>query len=152
MIGHYLAVDMTKFWQADAAFWGLVRDKEVLGKIVAEVAGPDVAAANDKEKAKVLKAIVADHLGGANGRAQVGPWVPKWMTFPPSPYTTRGGVGSVAAEQRLLHILACAAEAEADRCAPPDETGDAEIAIATGADDETGSGEADGRLAPPLAA
>ena len=152
MIGHYLAVDMTKFWQPDAAFWDLVRDKEVLGKIVAEVAGPDVAAANDKEKAKVLKAIVADHLGGANGRAQVGPWVPKWMTFPPSPYTTRGGVGSVAAGERLLHILACAAQAEADRCAPSDETGDAETAIATGADDEPGSGEADGREAPPHAA
>lgn len=124
MIGHYLAVDMATVWQPDTAFWGLVRDKEVLGKIVAEVAGPDVAAANEKEKAKVLKTIVADHLDGANGRAQVGPWVPKWMAFPPSAYTARGGVGSVAAEDRLLHILARAAEAKADRRAEAEGAAD----------------------------
>lgn len=172
MIGHYLAVDMAKVWQPDAAFWDLVRDKEVLGKIVAEVAGPDVAAANEKEKAKVLKAIVADHLDGANGRAQVGPWVPKWMTFPPSPYTARGGVGSVAAEDRLLHILARAAEAEADRraetndrrdgagenVAPDDgatlhaEDADGVGAPASGASDPAPGTAADDSEAPPLAA
>ena len=143
MIGHYLAVDMAKAWQPDAAFWNLVRDREVLGKIVAEVAGPDVAAANEKEKAKVLKTIVADHLDGANGRAQVGPWVPKWMAFPPSAYTARGGVGSVAAEDRLLHILARAAEAEAHRCAPNEETGDAEREIGMLDDQAVGRDEAD---------
>lgn len=151
MIGHCLGLDMAKVWQPDAAFWGLVRDKEVLGKMVAEVAGADVAAANEKEKAKVLKTIVTDHLDGANGRAQVGPWVPKWMTFPPSSYTARGGVGSVAAEDRLLHILARAAEA--DRCAPTDEASDAESEIVTGADDAPVCGaEAADSEAPPLAA
>jgi ParB family chromosome partitioning protein len=30
-----------------------------------------------------------------NGRAKVEGWVPRWMQFPPSAYTTRGGVGSV---------------------------------------------------------
>ena len=169
MIGHYLAVDMAMVWQPDAAFWNLVRDKEVLGKIVAEVAGADVAAANEKEKAKVLKAIVADHLDGANGRAQVGPWVPKWMAFPPSPYTARGGVGSVAAEDRLLHILARAAEAEADRRAEAQGESDAGDEAVTrtaaaligedGADDGTQpvpdpvpSGTIDDGEAPPLAA
>ncbi|MGR4892706.1 ParB/RepB/Spo0J family partition protein [Sphingopyxis sp. LARHCG72] len=154
MIGHYLAVDMAKVWQPDAAFWNLVRDREVLGKIVAEVAGPEVAAANEKEKAKVLKTIVADHLDGANGRAQVSPWVPKWMTFPPSAYTARGGVGSVAAEERLLHILACAAEAEADRS---DGEGHAEDeaaagATATPAASEAPNGDGGEDEAPPLAA
>jgi ParB family chromosome partitioning protein len=172
MIGHYLGLDMAKVWQPDAAFWSLVRDKEVLGKIVAEVAGADVAAANEKEKAKVLKAIVADHLDGANGRAQVGPWVPKWMTFPPSPYTARGGVGSVAAEDRLLHILARSAEAEADRRAEANDRGDgasdknaADAAAPVlandgddggarlpGASDQVPDTITDGGEAPPLAA
>ena len=115
MIGQYLNVDMAKLWTPDAAFWGLVRDKEVLGKIVAEVAGDDVAAANAGQQAKVLKTIVVDHLDGANGRPKVGGWVPRWMHFAPSPYTARGGVASVAAHDRLLHILARAAEAEAVR-------------------------------------
>src|SRR3546814_9210412 len=52
-----------------------------------------IAEANGKEPGKVLKRIVRDHLGGANGRAKVENWVPKWMAFPPSAYTERGGVG-----------------------------------------------------------
>jgi len=134
MIGHYLDVNLAKVWRPDAAFWNLVRDKEVLGQIVAEVAGPEVAAANGREKAKVLKSIVTDHLDGTGGRAKVESWVPKWMAFPPAPYTARGGVASVSANGRLLHILASAAEAEADRAnADPDEVRDAE--------DDVGEGE-----------
>ena len=134
MIGQHLALDMAPVWQADAAFWNLIRDKEVLGKIVAEVAGPEVAAANGREKAKVLKSIVTDHLDGTGGRAKVEGWVPKWMAFPPAPYTARGGVASVSANGRLLHILASAAEAEAARAdTDPDEVRDAE--------DDVGEGE-----------
>ncbi len=115
MIGQYLGVDMAKVWAPDAAFWNQIRDKEVLGKIVAEVAGDDVAAANAGQQAKVLKTIVTDHLDGANGRPKVETWVPRWMRFAPSAYTARGGVGSVAAYDRLLHIIARAAEADAAR-------------------------------------
>ncbi|WP_256837494.1 ParB N-terminal domain-containing protein [Sphingopyxis sp. KK2] len=148
-IGLHLGTDLAKVWRADAAFWELVRDKEVLGKIVAEVAGPEVAAANAGEKAKTLKAIVTDHLDGANGRAKVETWVPKWMTFPPAPYTPRGGVGSVAASDRLLHILARAAEidrTEADAKADPDDFGEDGVAPDP---DESGvsDGESDGEAA-----
>ncbi len=125
MIGLHLDVDMAKVWTADAAFWNLIRDREVLGRIVGEVAGAEVAAANVSEKAKVLKTIVADHLAGINGRAQVVPWVPRWMRFAPSPYTARGGVGSVGAHARLLHILSRAAEDEAQREAERAEEGEA---------------------------
>lgn len=99
-IGLHLSTDMRRHWQADAAFFGQLRDREVLLAIVAEVAGEEVAAANAKEKTKTLKAIIADHLDGTNGRAQVAPWTPKWMAFPPAAYTARGGVGSVRAERR----------------------------------------------------
>lgn len=132
MIGQHLGVDLAEVWRTDAAFWNLIRDKEVLGKIVAEVAGPEVAAANGQEKAKVLKSIVTDHLEGTGGRAKVESWVPKWMMFPPAPYTARGGVASVSANRRLLHILASAAEA-ARANTDPDEVRDAE--------DDVGEGE-----------
>lgn len=114
-IGCHLGVDMGQVWSADAAFWRLLRDKDVLGKIVAEVAGGEVAAANAGEKAAVLKTIVIDHLDGTNGRAKVEGWVPRWMKFEPSAYTARGGVGSVNARDRLLDILARAADAAARR-------------------------------------
>jgi ParB family transcriptional regulator, chromosome partitioning protein len=96
-LGIEIGVDMAKWWQADDAFLALLRDREILGRLVADVAGETVAAANAGEKVKTLRAIFADHLGGANGRVQVEGWVPRWMTFPPSAYTPRGGVGTVTA-------------------------------------------------------
>ncbi|MCW0198860.1 ParB N-terminal domain-containing protein [Sphingopyxis sp.] len=100
-VGTEIGVDMAACWQADDAFFELVRDKEVLTRIVAEVAGEEIASANAKEPGKVLKRIVRDHLDGANGRPKVEAWVPKWMAFPPSAYTARGGVGSVAAAEMV---------------------------------------------------
>lgn len=143
MVGQYLDVDMGKVWTPDAALWGLIRDKEVLGKIVAEVAGDDVAAANAGQQAKALKTIVVDHLDGANGRSKVEGWVPRWMRFAPTPYTARGGVGSVAAHDRLLHIIARAAEAEAARDAEAEAEAEASAAAEeAGADTATDSSEA----------
>ena len=49
-VGLQIGVDMARYWQADDAFFELIRDKEVLTRIVAEVAGETVAAANAGEK------------------------------------------------------------------------------------------------------
>src|SRR3546814_5226418 len=92
---------MADWWQADAAFFELIRDREVLSRIVAEVAGETVATANAGEKTKTLKRIVRDHLDGADGRTRVERWVPKWLSFPASAYTARGGVGTVAAHAKV---------------------------------------------------
>jgi ParB family chromosome partitioning protein len=99
-VGLELGLDMARWWQADGAFFGLIRDKEVLGAIVAEVAGDTVASANAGEKTATLRKIVTDHLAGADGRPKVENWVPKWMAFPPSAYTARGGVGTVRPHAR----------------------------------------------------
>lgn len=109
MIGLHLGTDMRQHWQADAAFFDQLRDREVLLAITGEVASAEVAAANAGEKGKALKAIIADCLEGANGRAKAEPWVPQWMAFPPSAYTTRGGVGSVKSARRAAHELAAPA-------------------------------------------
>jgi ParB family chromosome partitioning protein len=114
--GMQIGVDMADWWQADAAFFELIRDREVLSQIVAEVAGEMVATANAGEKTKTLKRIVRDHLDGADGRAKVERWVPKWLGFPASAYTTRGGVGTVAAHAKV----------EAARTPEPDPDADQE--------------------------
>src|SRR3546814_2235170 len=67
---------MEDYWHADDAFFALLRDKQVLTRIVAEVAGETVAAANANEKTKTMKRIVRDHLDGTNGRQQIIDWVP----------------------------------------------------------------------------
>ncbi|AMG74903.1 ParB/RepB/Spo0J family partition protein [Sphingopyxis granuli] len=108
-VGGEIGVDMARYWQADDAFFETLRDKEVLTQIVAEVGGETVAAANADEKAKTLKRIARDHLDGANGRAKVDGWVPKWMAFPPAAYTARGGVGTV---EKAALVAAARAERE----------------------------------------
>ncbi|MGY4398817.1 ParB family chromosome partitioning protein [Sphingomonas sp. UYAg733] len=99
-VGTHIGVDMTHYWLADDAFFALLRDKQVLLRIVAEVAGETVAAANGGEKTKTMKRIIRDHLEGANGRTKREDWVPRWMAFPPTAYTERGGVGTVSAHAK----------------------------------------------------
>jgi ParB/RepB/Spo0J family partition protein len=101
-VGTEIGIDMADWWQADDALFGLIRDREVLGRMVADVAGQLIATANAGEKSKTLKRIIGDHLAGADGRAKVERWVPRWMHFPPSAYTTRGGVGTVAAHAKAI--------------------------------------------------
>jgi ParB family chromosome partitioning protein len=95
LLGVHLGIDMAPVWQADNDLLDLVRDREVIDRIVAEVAGDEVAAANAKESAKVRRQIVRDCLAGTGGRSKVVGWVPRWIAFPPSAYTERGGVGTV---------------------------------------------------------
>ncbi|WP_150290007.1 ParB/RepB/Spo0J family partition protein [Sphingobium estronivorans] len=100
-VGTQIGIAMADWWQADAAFFELIRDREVLSRVVAEVAGETVATANAGEKSKTLKRIVRDHLDGADGRTRVERWVPRWLGFPASAYTARGGVGTVAAHAKV---------------------------------------------------
>jgi len=117
-VGVEIGVDMARCWQADDAFFELIRDREVLTRIVAEVAGETVASANAGEKTKTLKRIVRDHLDGTNGRDRRESWVPRWMAFPPAAYTARGGVGTVAAHAKAL------AAREIERRTPGDDEPD----------------------------
>lgn len=104
-LGFHVDVDMGRYWRADDAFFDLIRDREILGLIVAEVAGDHVAVANSGEKAATLKRIIRDHLDGENGRARVGNWVPRWMAFPPASYSSRGGIGTVDAYSAVMDLL-----------------------------------------------
>jgi ParB family transcriptional regulator, chromosome partitioning protein len=103
-LGPVLKVDMADYWMADAAFYNLLRDREVGLAILAEVGGSAVATANAAEKGKTVKGLIADFLTGENGRPKTERWVPRWMAFPPSAYTARGGVASVNAAERARWI------------------------------------------------
>lgn len=111
-VGTEIGIDMADWWQADDALFGLIRDREVLGCIVAEIAGKTIASANAGEKSKTLKRIITDHLAGNDGRKQVERWVPRWMAFPPNAYTERGGVATVTAHAKVM--------AARDQAAQPD--------------------------------
>jgi ParB family transcriptional regulator, chromosome partitioning protein len=100
-IGLHIGIDMADYWVADDAFYGLIRDREVLIAILREVGGDAVAQAHVAEKGKTIKSVINDFLTGENGRAKREHWVPRWMAFPPSAYTERGGVATVAAANRV---------------------------------------------------
>ena len=135
VVGSGIGVDMARYWQADEAFFALLRDREVLTRIVAEVAGEPVASANAGEKAKTMKAIVADTLAGSNGRTKVENWVPRWMTFPPAAYTARGGVATVRAAA-LVEAARSSGEGADDDPQPP-----APVSAAMVADPDAGEAE-----------
>lgn len=112
-LGPRIGVDMTACWQADDTFFELIRDREVLVRMLADVAGEAVAKGNANEKAKTLKGIIRDHLTGENGRPKVSSWVPRWLAFPPDAYTERGGVATVERHIRIADLLSPEGDASA---------------------------------------
>ncbi|KMS58245.1 ParB/RepB/Spo0J family partition protein [Sphingobium cupriresistens] len=112
LLGQYLEVDMTLCWEPDIALVDLLGDKEVVNAILAEVAGEDVAQANAKATGKVQRLIIADCLEGRRGREKRVGWAPRWMAFPPSAYTARGGVAMMAQWDAMQALLAPEPEAE----------------------------------------
>ena len=101
LLGVHLGVEMRGVWEADDALLDLIRDREVLGCVLSDVAGAGVATANAGATGKVKRQIIRDCLTGANGRAKVEGWVPRWMAFPPAAYTLRGGVQTVSRSMAL---------------------------------------------------
>lgn len=125
-LGEHLSVDMADHWQADEAFFGLLRDREVMLALLAETGGTAVASANAGEKGATIRGLIADHLSGANERARCEHWVPRWMAFPPAAYTERGGVSMVAAARRARRMAGDAqavAEEHAGLACEQEETG-----------------------------
>jgi len=109
LLGLHLNIDMREAWSCDDALLDQLRDREVLDGILTEVAGEEAAAANGRATGKVKRQIIRDCLTGGNGRAKVEGWVPRWMAFPPMPYTERGGVPTVERSVLLADLVAALA-------------------------------------------
>jgi ParB family chromosome partitioning protein len=119
-LGRQLQIDMADAFEVDDALLELIKDREVLDAMLAEVAGQQVADANAKTTGKVKRQIIADSLNGTNGRAKVERFVPRWMAFPPSTYTSRGGVATVTRAAAVEPVFAPGPELEARSEAQPE--------------------------------
>lgn len=130
-IGLHLGVKMADYWVVDDAFYGLIRDREVLTEVLREIGGDTAAQAHAAEKGKTIKSVINDYLTGGNDRAKVENWVPRWMAFPPSAYTQRGGVATVAAASRAAWL------AEPEVPLDPDPAAVAAVDVADSGEAET---------------
>ena len=88
-LGVLLNVQMSAYWQPDETFFALLRDKEAINEIVAEVGGQGTAKANITATAKLQKQIITDHLSGKRS-PHMPDWQPRYMSFPLGSYTQRG--------------------------------------------------------------
>ncbi len=80
--GHVLKTDVSAHWQADCTFFDLIRDKQAMQALLADIAGPEIASANAAEKQKVKKKIALDLAEGTNGRKKAEGWLPGWLQVP----------------------------------------------------------------------
>ena len=71
MLGTLLGIDLASVWQPDDTLLDLIRDREVLGAVLSEVAGEGGATANEAATGKVKRQIIRDCLTGENGRSKV---------------------------------------------------------------------------------
>lgn len=102
-LGTHLKVDMRDYWQADEAFFDLLRDKAAVNALLRHIGGKRVADANVTATTKIQKKIVRDFLTG-DGRKKVEGWLPHYMAFPFKAYT-KGGGGRLSENRARIRSL-----------------------------------------------
>lgn len=95
VLGHLLAVDMGQWWSPDETFFELLRDKDAINAMLAEVAGRQTAGIHLTETAKAQKDAIRHCLAGTGGRKKVEGWKPRYFHFPMQGYTRRKGLPAV---------------------------------------------------------
>ena len=98
-LGQRLNVDCLQHWQPDETFFALVKDREAVSGMLAEVIGETAANSYLTEPGTKKKAIIRKALAG-EGRSKVENWTPRYMAFPQQGYTKAGDCGSIAARAR----------------------------------------------------
>ncbi|MBX9590875.1 MAG: ParB/RepB/Spo0J family partition protein [Hyphomonadaceae bacterium] len=87
-LGQRLGVDCLQHWQPDDTYFALVKDREAVSGMLAEVIGETAANTYLTEPGTKKKAIIRKALAG-DGRTKVDNWTPRYMTFPRRGYTGR---------------------------------------------------------------
>jgi ParB family chromosome partitioning protein len=90
-LGERLGVDCLRHWQPDETYFALVKDREAVGGMLAEVIGETAANTYLTDPGTKKKAIIRKALAG-DGRTKVENWMPRYMAFPQRGYTERPGV------------------------------------------------------------
>lgn len=87
-LGQHLAVDIGAAWQPDEIFFGLLRDRDSIGAMLAEMIGKRAADSYLTATGTAKKDIMRKALAG-EGRSKITGWLPRYMAFPQAAYTAR---------------------------------------------------------------
>ena len=87
-LGATLKVDAGQQWQPDTTFFDLVKDREAVSEMLAEVIGASAAKGHLTDSGSQKKSIIKMALAG-DGRSKVETWTPRYLRFPQAAYTAR---------------------------------------------------------------
>ncbi len=87
-LGQRLDVDCMRHWQPDETYFALVKDREAVGAMLAEVIGETAANSYLTDPGTKKKGLIRKALAG-DGRTKVEHWTPRYMAFPQAQYTNR---------------------------------------------------------------
>jgi ParB family chromosome partitioning protein len=115
---HASATDPGAFWQPDAAFFDLLRDRRVTLSFLTEVVSPEAARKAENSTLKAQKAQLVSALAARDG-AKGDAWTPGWMQLPPTRHVERAACPPVDAWARIAGLFeAVDAETSADQLSP----------------------------------
>lgn len=101
---HVCDTDLGQYWQPDAAFFDLLRDKRAINAMVADIASPSVAENVVKESGKVQKALIQNRIEGVDCAANLD-WRPGWMQVPPTRLVEGASSATVDAWDRIAGLF-----------------------------------------------
>jgi ParB family chromosome partitioning protein len=103
-VAHLTETDIGKYWQADDAFFVLLRDKRAINAMVGDIAGKACAGSVLTETAKSQQQIIRNRIVGQGCKA-VPDWRPAWMNVPPTSLVS--GAKSLPADawQQVQHLF-----------------------------------------------
>ena len=84
-LGLDMETDLSEKWSPDETFVDLIRNKQVLDGMIAELAGDALAEANITKTAKTKRTIISDCLNGTRSPVNAN-WMPRYMAFPSGTY------------------------------------------------------------------
>lgn len=92
-LGQHLKVDCLQHWQPDDLFFALIRDREAVTGMLAEVIGEQAANSYLTEPGTKKKDIIRKALA-SEGRSKIEGWTPRYMAFAQAQYTSRALMGA----------------------------------------------------------
>ena len=111
---HACGTDLSAYWQPDAAFFGLLRDKPVVNAMVASIGGAALADSCAADTARAQKTILANRIAGEGCAPEPG-WRPGWMQVPPTRHIDGAASGPADAWDRIAGLFEAHTEEHSGR-------------------------------------